>query len=481
VAGNEGGIVKLSVSPRQLAHIGHARGWAAVTFGGSRLELTTARAEGAELTVIQETTASATPPDAAADTPLQWQYAAQSLCQQFDPREHRVVTAVDCEDVLCQILRLPATDPAELRQMLDLQIDNITPLPLEEVVYGFEPLEVVDGQTRVLVAIARKAAVNERVEALETAGLRAEIVSVDALAMFRALGKRHLLATDEKRNVLVILGRATASVIVYSREVLLAVRSIELGADSESILREELQRTLVAVEASHPQRPRGGVIILSRDEQTRLFGERAASGLSTEISYLTNGAVPSPGLSLCLECAGEGGTPLNLLPDEWRQKRQAAAFRRRVIRGAIAAAAVYVAALVVFLSFLVLRNSDLHRVENDIKDRQTRFRQAKELQSALLAMSKQMDTKYSALEVLRGIAVLLPENVKLTSFSYKKDQSVTIKGQAPTPTLALDFQSRLEKGELFTKVVPERSTQEASGLTKFGLTCTLKSAAAATP
>jgi hypothetical protein len=453
-----------------------------VTFNGSRLELTTARAEGAELTVAQEAAASAAPPGTAADAPLQWQYAAQSLCQQFDAREHRVVTAVDCEDVLCQILRLPATDPAELKQMLDLQIDNLTPLPLEEVVYGFEPLDVVDGQTRVLVAIARKAAVNERVGALETAGLQAEVVSVDALAMFRALSRRNLLATDEKRNVLVILGQATANVIVYSRGVLLAVRSVVFGGDSEAVLREELQRTFVAVEAGRPQQAAGGLIILARNEQARLFAERVASGLSTQTSYLSNGAVPSPGFSLCLERTGEAVTPLNLLPDEWRQKRQTAAFRRRMIRGAIAAAVVYAVSLAAFLGFLTVRDSRLHKVESEIAGRQTRFHQAKELQSALLAMSKQLDLKYSALEVLRGVAVLLPENVKLTSFSFKKDQTVAIKGQAPAPTLALDFQSRLEKCELFTKVVPERSTQEASGLTKFGLTCTLKSAAAgATP
>ena len=167
---------------------------------------TTARAEGAEFSVLQETSASATPPEGVDGCGLQWQIAAQSLRQQFDPREHRVVTAVGCEDVLCQTLRLPATDPCELKQMLDLQIDNITPLPIEEVVYSFEPLDTVDGQTRVLVAIARKATVNERVEALEAAGLPAEIVSVDALAMFRALCKRKLLPADDKLNVLVIFG-----------------------------------------------------------------------------------------------------------------------------------------------------------------------------------------------------------------------------------------------------------------------------------
>jgi hypothetical protein len=279
--------------------------------------------------------------------------------------------------------------------------------------------------------------------------------------------------------VLVMLGPATADVFVYSHGVILAVRSIVLGADSESILREELQRTFVAAEAGQPQRARGSVIFLTRDEPAKLFAERVANGLSTETSFLTNGAVPSPGFSLCLECAGAVAPPMNLLPDEWRQKRQTAAVRHHLIRGAIAVAVVYAAALAVFLTFLVLRNSHLHRVDNEIQARQTQFHQAKELQGQLLAMSKQLDLKYSALEVLRGVAVLLPENVKLTSFVYKKDQAVTIKGQAPTAALALDFQSRLEKCDLFSKVVAERSATEASGLTKFGLTCTLKTAAAA--
>ncbi|HVM59706.1 MAG TPA: pilus assembly protein PilM [Verrucomicrobiae bacterium] len=464
---------------RKLAHIGYARGWAAVTFGSSQLELTSVRAEGADVTVVKEATASATPPEAAADAPLQWPYAARSLGQQFDPHEHRVVTAVDGEDVLCQTLRLPATDPAELQQMLDLQIDNITPLPLEEVVYGFEPLDTLDGQTRVLVAIARKATVNERVSALEAAGLQAEVVSVDTLAMFRALSRRNLLPTDDRQNLLVILGATTANVIVYSNGVIQAVRSIVLGANSESVLREELQRTLVAAEAGQPQRTRGTVTFLTRDEPAKLFAERVASELHAESSFLANGAVPSPGLSLCLECVGDRPRPLNLLPDEWRLKRQAAAVRQRLIRGAIAVAIVYAVALAIFLGFLIARNARLHQAEGAIRDRQAKFHEAKELQSALLAMSKQLDTKFSALEVLREVSTLLPDNVKLTSFVYKKDQTVTIKGQAQTTALYLDFQSRLEKSEFFSKVDPERSAAEASGLTKFGLTCTLRSATAA--
>jgi hypothetical protein len=449
-----------------------------VAFGVSSLDLTTARAEGAEVNVLQQSSASAAPPEGAPDATLQWQSAAQSLRQQFDPREHRIVTSVSCEDVLCQILRLPATELGELKQMLDLQIDSLTPLPLEEVVYSFQPLDTVDGQTRVLVAIAPKATVNQRIEALEAAGLQPEIVSVDALAMFRALTSRSLLAGDDRLNVLVVLSAASTDVVVYSQGMPLAVRSIVPGATAESVLREELQRTLIAAEAAHPQRAMGGVTFLAPTEELEAFAKEVANGLNAPASFLTNGAVPSIGLSLCLQCATGGAATLNLLPDEWRHRRQTAAFRQRLIRGAIAVGVVYVLALAVFLTLFAVKKARLHLVESEIKNRQSEFLRAKESQSQLIAMTKQLDTKSSALEVLREVATQLPENVKLNYFQYRKDQAVTIKAQAPSASAALDFQTRLEKCELFSKITAgQMRTDPASSLTKFDLTCTLKTAA----
>jgi type IV pilus assembly protein PilM len=470
--------VKANLNPRKLAGLGHARGWAALAFGVSSLELTTARAEGAEVSVQKQSSASAAPPAGMQDAPPQWQNAAQLLRQQFDPREHRVVTAVSCEDVLCQILRLPATDSAELKQMLDLQIDNITPLPLEEVVYSFEPLEVADGQTRMLVAIARKSKVNERVEALEAAGLQPEIVSVDALAMFHALARRNLLAQDDRLNVLVIVGLVSAEVIVYSRVVPLAVRSLVLGADGESVLREELQRTFVATEAGQPQRMMGGVIFVAPGEGLQAFAEKVASGLTAQSSLLTNGTVPSAGLSLCLQYArGETGQ-LNLLPDEWRQRRRATALRRRFIRGAIAVGIVYALALTVFLILLAIKNSQLNRVGREIRSHLADFNTARQTQGELIAMRNQLDTKFSALEVLREITVRMPKEMQLNSFAFKKDLTLSLKGQAPSAAIALDFQSRLQQCDLFSKVLAGRSDTVA-GLTKFDLTCTLKTAGGA--
>ena len=64
---------------------------------------------------------------------------------------------------------------------------------------------------------------------------------------------------------------------------------------------------------------------------------------------------PVAAMSLCLQYAAEAPLALNLLPDEWRTKRRAAALRQRLIRGAIAVGAVYALALAIFLALLAVR------------------------------------------------------------------------------------------------------------------------------
>jgi hypothetical protein len=466
-----------SLAARKLRRLRAPRAWAAIAFGETGLELATARAAAGAATVLQRACVTAPLLEQTGQAKPEWQTAAQSLRQQLDPREHRLATCIGCEELLCQTLELPATDPAELKQMLDLQIDNLTPLPLEEVVYGFEPLEHRNGQTRVLVAIARKDAVNERVQTLETAGLPPEIVSVDMLAVFRALLKRDMLPRDERLHALVRLGNGSATVVVHSRGVPLAVRSIAFDPNDESELQHQLQLTLVAAEAMQPQSVAGCLTFVVKEPAQHAACERIGRAVAAEVQLLDDGAVPSPALSLSVQCAEAGAAQLNLLPEEWRARRQAARRRRILVRAAIAAVAVYVAALAAFLSLLALRSTQLGAVEAEIRAVRAPFSEARQLHNEMVAMRRQLDTRYSALEVLRDIAMRMPENLKLNHFLYKKDQTVTLRGQAQSAALAYDFISRLEQGELFSsvKTVSVR-TEGAGGLTKFEVLCTLKSA-----
>ncbi len=471
--------------PRRLTQLRGPRGCAAIFFGETSLDLVITRAGAGGVDVLKQTAANLPTGEEVPEAKARWQSAAQTLRQQIDPREHRVVTAIGCEDVFCHALTLPTTEPGELKQMLDLQIDNLMPLPLEEAVYSFQPLEVVNGQTRVLVAIARKDAVDERVEALETAGLQPEIVTVDALAVLRTLIERGSVPRDDKLNTLVLLTATAMNVVVHSRGLPVAVRSVVCGpellnsVEGHAALREELQWTLAAVEADVPHGGTGRTTFLTWTEELRATAQQIAAACEPQAEFLANGSAPSPALSICLDQAAVGAAKvqLNLLPDQWRQKRQAAQARQRLIRGAIAAGVVYLLTLIVFLSWMEVRKAKLRNLERESLRLQREYSQARELHGTLLAMQKQLDTRYSALEVLREISVLMPENLKLNQFVFKKDQTVTLRGQAPAATIIYDFQGKLEKSPFFSKVSAGqiRGDPAAGGLTRFEIVCILKS------
>jgi Tfp pilus assembly protein PilN len=459
--------------------------WAGIFFEPNRLDLAIARPTGdGEVNLVDQSFADITAAGDPPDTKAALARAAAQLRAKVNPREHRLVTAIGCEDVLFQTLTLPSVDRDEIRQMLELQIDSLTPLPLEEVVYDFQPLEVADGHTRVLVALARKESVNERVAALEQAGLPPDIVTVDILALFRGLMKRNLLPLDDKLNVLVLMRERTANLIVHSRGNPLVVRSLMLEENppdtdgGREALLEELHRTLVAAAAEQPGAEVGVVSVLTWGEGLRAAAEQIVQHWEGRSEFLNNGAVPAPALSLCLECVAGDQQALNLLPDEWREQRRRARLRQRLIQGGIMVVFAYLIALVGFLSFMAWKRSQSAELDRQIRDIKPAHESARRVEAQLRTMQRQLDRRFSSLEVMREATSRLPGNVKLNLFVYKKDRaSLSMRGQAQSADSIYDFVKRLEESDLFAKVEPGQIRTDPRGLTQFEILCTLKTAA----
>ncbi len=94
-------------------------------------------------------------------------------------------------------------------------------------------------------------------------------------------------------------------------------------------------------------------------------------------------------------------------------------------------------------------------------------------------MQAQLDDKYSALEMLREVSTLLPPNVKLSAFHFRRDDSLTLKGQADSAQSVYTLVERLQQAGLFREVKTAGGgvrSDPGSGLTRFEVTASLASA-----
>ena len=103
-----------------------------------------------------------------------------------------IVTALPCQDFFIRTLSFPFRDSTKLAQVVPFEVENLIPLPLEEVAMGsmvLPPRESVDGGTKakgseVLVTAAPRGKVTEHLRFLAAAELNPAAINVDGMALF---------------------------------------------------------------------------------------------------------------------------------------------------------------------------------------------------------------------------------------------------------------------------------------------------------
>src|SRR5438132_3204596 len=94
----------------------------------------------------------------------------------FQPKLN--VAWLPADKVFLRVVQIPKSDPAEMQAMLELQLEKLSPLPVAQVVWGFEllpPAPVADTMTTLegemqtaIVIIVARAQVEEFLGQLET-------------------------------------------------------------------------------------------------------------------------------------------------------------------------------------------------------------------------------------------------------------------------------------------------------------------------
>lgn len=151
--------------------------------------------------------------------------AIRELWNRAGFKSRRVVLGIVSRRVLVRDYRTQAMEPALLKQALPFQVAELLPVPVEQAVIDFYPIEQVDDQISGLLVVAVAETVTGLVDALTQAKLKVDQVDLSPFGLLRAIGT---LTNSEETVAVVHLGPHTSYVVVAVQGVPRFVRIMPL-------------------------------------------------------------------------------------------------------------------------------------------------------------------------------------------------------------------------------------------------------------
>lgn len=116
----------------------------------------------------------------------------QNLIKRLGLRERNVVLGVGNQRVIVRFVDMPYMDPKELASAIKFQAQDFIPIPVEDAIIDYQIVgdyfsESGERFLQIMLVAAHKGMISLFIEAAEKAGLRPEIIDVNAFAIVRAL------------------------------------------------------------------------------------------------------------------------------------------------------------------------------------------------------------------------------------------------------------------------------------------------------
>jgi len=159
--------------------------------------------------------------------------AIKQLWAQAKFSTKRVVVGVANQKVVVRQVDLPWLPLNELRKSLSFQVQDFIPMPVEQAILDFHPLEEFTNDSggrmlRVLLVAAARDMVGSAVDAVTRAGLEPSMVDLNSFAVLRSLISDTGLGSVEA-EALVDLGASVTNIVVHQGGVPRFVRILLMG------------------------------------------------------------------------------------------------------------------------------------------------------------------------------------------------------------------------------------------------------------
>jgi len=367
-----------------------------------------------------------------------------------------VTLSLPSSQLLMRILELPSTHSAEIKSMVELQMDQISPFPVDQLTVSYEVLNQTEDHSRVLAIAAPRKTVDTLGDLFKAQNVYIRSLDAEVLTWWSLL-IAHGQVPCQGRVVLILEEHTEFSMIVVDDGVPVCFRSLELFHDftdktvMDEII-EEMRYTLLSLEAEYGHYEDYTVEIWSESD----FPPRLIDLLEKQCSGTVNlhdlALIPSVSEGLALRTAERRLHHVELVPREWIELQR----RKRLIQigtvTSIAVLSIWLAAVAVTGAVFSFQKAAYNRVRKEAARYEGPARAAQAAREEMLSLERYSDRSHSALECLREITTALPDGVEIASFTYKKGEAVSLRGSSDRAEAVYDFFQKLGSVEFFSGI-----------------------------
>ncbi|MCC7299947.1 MAG: PilN domain-containing protein [Verrucomicrobia bacterium] len=367
-----------------------------------------------------------------------------------------VTVSLPSSQLLMRMLELPSTNPQELKSMVDLQMDQISPFPVDQLTVSYEVLHQSENHSRVLAVAAQRKTVDALGDLFKAQNVYIRSLDAEVLAWWSLL-IAHGQVPCQGRVVLILEEHTEFSMIVVDDGVPVCFRSLELFHDftDEAVMHEiveEMRYTLLSLEAEYGRCSGCALEIWSESDFPEKLVDLLRQHCGGSINLHRLDSIPPVSEGLALRTAERRLHHAELVPREWIDLQR----RKRLIQvgtiASITVLSIWLAVITITGAVFSFQQAAYNRVRKEAARYEGPARAAQAAREEMLSLERYADRSRSALECLREVTAALPDDVELASFTYKKGEAISLRGSSGRAEAVYDFFQNLGASKIFSGV-----------------------------
>ena len=362
------------------------------------------------------------------------------------------------ESVFLRVIELPKSSFEETQAMVELQLEKLSPLPVNQIVWTIHVLQGTPvtglastkhaGETpalpdlqHVIVVIAGRAAVEEFLGKLEKDGYLADRLEAPMLDQLEAVPATEdgawIYAGARGKDAALVAWRTKGALRNLCLMVLppegdraksLKAQFAQLcwAGEMEGWLTEPPKWHLVADAVNAVEWEK--LLREALDEPVRVVEPPPLTELAARTARRVTGAALTPAEASLNKVAGDSFVRASLLPAEFTARYHQQFVDRLWLRGLITTGVLYAIGVVIYFCATTILNYKTVAVEQQAAQLGDSYTNVLQLKARYAVLSERQQLKYAALDCLKIVAEQLPAGLTLQRSGFTDGQKLALSG-----------------------------------------------------